>query len=46
MTISEFKCRNEGCLKIKYDKNEFYAENGLAKGHKKDRKSRSKNNPS
>jgi len=25
-----------------YDKNEFYAENGLAKGHKKDRKSRSK----
>ena len=25
-----------------FDKNEFYAENGLAKGHKKDRKSRSK----
>jgi hypothetical protein len=25
-----------------YDKNEFYAENGLARGHKKDRKSRSK----
>jgi hypothetical protein len=25
-----------------YDKNEFYAENGLAKGHKKDRKSHSK----
>jgi hypothetical protein len=25
-----------------YDKNEFYAENGLSKGHKKDRKSRSK----
>ena len=24
MTISEFKCRNEGCLKIKYDKNEFF----------------------
>ena len=33
---------NNGTNEFWYDKNEFYAENGLAKGHKKDRKSRSK----
>ena len=33
---------NNGTNEFWYDKNEFYAENGLAKGHKKDRKSHSK----
>jgi hypothetical protein len=33
---------NNGANEFWYDKNEFYAENGLAKGQKKDRKSHSK----
>jgi len=33
---------NDDANQFWYDKNEFYAENGLSKGHKKDRKSRSK----
>ena len=40
--MSTFENNNNGTNEFWYDKNEFYTENGLAKGHKKDRKSRSK----
>jgi hypothetical protein len=42
MSTFEINNNNNGANEFWYDKNEFYAENGLAKGQKKDRKSRSK----
>ena len=42
MSTFEMNNNNNDANEFWYDKNEFYAENGLAKGHKKDRKSRSK----
>lgn len=42
MSTFQMNNNNNDANEFWYDKNEFYAENGLAKGHKKDRKSRSK----
>jgi hypothetical protein len=42
MSNFEMNNNNNETNEFWYDKNEFYAENGLAKGHKKDRKSHSK----
>ena len=41
-TFEMINNNNNNTNEFWYDKNEFYAENGLSKGNKKDRKSRSK----